>query len=454
MCVRLRPLLSYIDRFVGKFVTQFNELKLSDSILRSIREQGFDSPTEVQQLAIPAVLGGEDVLVSAQTGSGKTLAFLAPVLSQLNVNRRPNSGARGLILLPTRELALQTKKHFETLAKYTQVKCAAIIGGEAFKYQLANLRRNPEVIIATPGRMVEHLEKKSTDFQDIEYLILDEADRMIDLGFAEDMYTLIQACSKSRQSLFFSATLGHKGFREICGSLRTPRRIELAGSRTAHESIVQQRILVDDDDHRNKVLVAVLEQDLTDKAMVFCKTKAQAQKVSNVLRSNKMRADFIHGDLTQSQRKQVLNRFRDDTFKVLVATDVAARGLDIENVGMVVNYTMAHSGDEHVHRIGRTGRAGSSGTAISFVGPEDWNLMSSIERYLKFRFDERSLKGLRAKYGGPKKLKKSGKAASSIKRSKVNTKKSSSALKKSGARPKARTEPQDVGFGLIPKRKG
>ncbi|MDZ7922452.1 MAG: DEAD/DEAH box helicase [Marinagarivorans sp.] len=336
------------------------------------------------------------------------------------MNRAP--AHRGLILLPTRELALQTKKAFESMAAFTHLKCGLIIGGEAFKYQIADIRKNPEVIIATPGRLVEHIEKGSVDFHDIEVLVLDEADRMLDMGFADDIHTIAKRLPITRQTLLFSATLTHIGVNEVSRQLKEPVRLEIDSHTHGHSDITQERILVDNDKHKANVIAALIEEEQPKRVFIFCKTRDQCENLSNILRYKKFRSGYIHGELAQSVRKQVLNQFKDDKLQIIVATDVAARGLDIDEVDLVINYTVAHSGDDHVHRVGRTGRSGNAGKAVTLVGILDWNLMSSIERYLKIRLKPRRIKGLEAAYTGPKKVKASGKAAG-VKKPKIDGKK-------------------------------
>lgn len=355
-------------------------------------------------------------MVSAKTGSGKTAAFLLPMLDQMLRVKIPAGGTRGLILLPTRELALQTVKTFEALAKFTPIKCGIIIGGEAYKYQIASLRKNPEVIVATPGRLVEHIEKGSIDFEDLEFLVLDEADRMLDMGFTEEMNKIANSCKAQRQNLLFSATLKHRGFGHIRSILNNPVSIEVDSFKEGHSQITQQMILADDDNHKQKLICALVEEEQAEKVFVFCKTRAQCAEVGQHLAKTELKVGYLHGEIAQSDRKQVLNRFRDGKLQVLVATDVAARGLDVTDVDLVINYTVAHSGDDHVHRVGRTGRAGKQGKAVMLVDRVDWNKNSSIERYLKIRFEHRAIKGLKADYKGPNKVKKSGKAAGASKK--------------------------------------
>ncbi len=387
------------------------DLQLNPKLFKALDKLGFVEATEVQAQAIPAALAGKDLMVSAKTGSGKTAAFVLPVLNKLLASNPPKTSTRALILQPTRELALQTQKMFEKLASFTPIKCGLVIGGEAFKHQVASIRKNPEVMIATPGRLVEHLEKGNLDFKDLEVLILDEADRMLDMGFAEDMNAIAAACNPNRQNLLFSATLSHQGFSHIKAILRRPESIVTDSHRQAHSQIQQQFVFADDAKHKERLITALVKEESASRVFVFCNTREQCQQLGSTLQNQGLKIGHIHGEIAQSIRKQVMSRFRDGKITILVATDVAARGLDIQDVELVINYTVAHSGDDHVHRVGRTGRAGSAGKAITLVSSLEFNQMSSIERYLKIRFEPRQVKGLEATYRGPKKLKKSGKAA-------------------------------------------
>jgi len=419
------------------------DLPLHKQLLKALEKLSFNEATTVQEKAIPLALAGKDLMVSAQTGSGKTAAFILPILERMLAQEAPNSGTRALILLPTRELALQTKKHFEQLATFTYIKCGLIIGGEAFKHQVATLRKNPEVLIATPGRLVEHIERGTPDFSDLEMLVLDEADRMLDMGFAIDMHTIGESCNKQRQNLLFSATLSQKGkgqhkeLGRIKATFKDPEFIEVDSHRQQHRQITQQLILADDKKHKEALVSALLEEELAAKVFIFCKTRQQCEQLSNVLRYKKYKANCIHGEIPQSERKQIMNQFRQGAVNILVATDLAARGLDIHDVDLVINFSIAQSGDDHVHRVGRTGRAGKEGKAVTLIDSNEWNQMSSIERYLKIRFERRTLKGLKAKYTGPKAVKKSGKAAGPKK--KKNDLANSKTKKTKGKKPKAKT---------------
>jgi superfamily II DNA/RNA helicase len=433
------------------------DLALNPQLFKALDKLGFSEATDVQAQAIPSVLEGKDLMVSAQTGSGKTAAFLLPILHKILEVPAPKSGTRALILLPTRELALQTQKHLQQLATFTYIKSGLIIGGEAFKHQVATLRRNPEVIIATPGRLVEHIEKGTQDFSDLEVLVLDEADRMLDMGFAQDMSTIARSCNPERQNLLFSATLSHIGLGAIRETFNHPQSIQVDSQKQDHANIRQQVILADDIKHKEKLVVALLEEEQASKVFVFCNTRVHCEQLSHVLRYKKFKSAYIHGDIGQNQRKQIMNQFRQGGLHVLVATDLAARGLDIDDVDLVINFAVAQSGDDHTHRVGRTGRAGKQGTAVSLITSNEWNQMSSIERYLKIRFERRIIKDLKAQYTGPKKLKKSGKAAGSKKKKtaaeKTNAKKSkASAAKKSKTRRFKPSDGDDGGFDVLRRK--
>ncbi|MBL4681821.1 MAG: DEAD/DEAH box helicase [Pseudomonadales bacterium] len=426
----------------GIILPLLKDLALQKQLLKAVERIGYTDATEVQAAAIPPALTGRDIMVSAKTGSGKTAAFLLPLLNRMLVEEAP--GTRALILLPTRELALQTKKAFESLAGFTRIKCGLIIGGEAFKYQIATIRKNPEIFIATPGRLVEHIEKGSIKFDDLEVLVLDEADRMLDMGFEDDMNAIARVCRKEKQTLLFSATLVHGKLSKIKEILVDPIIIEVDSHRQSHSDIKQEIVLADDQKHKMMLVLGLVREEKAERVIVFCKTRDQCEELGNILRYKKMNAGFIHGEIPQSERKQVMNRFRDGKLNVLVATDLAARGLDVANVDLVINYSVAHTGDDHVHRVGRTGRAGQSGKAITLVNAHEWNLMSSIERYLNLSFEKRFVKGLKAVFKGPKKLKKSGKAA--------GTKKKKSASKSTKRKSFGANKKRD-GFSVLKKKK-
>ncbi len=424
----------------------FSAFSLNDRLLKSIDKIGFREPTPVQAQVIPLAIAGKDLLVSAETGSGKTAAFLLPTLHRLLIREAPLSGTRVLILAPTRELARQILKHFKQLSGFTHLQAALVSGGHDFKYQRALFRKNPEVIIATPGRLVEHISQGTPDFNDLEVLIIDEADRMLDMGFSEDMATIVNQCNDARQTLLFSATLGHKGIQGIASRLLTkPVSVSLSSAKTPHSDISQQIILADHVRHKEHLLAWLLAHETYEKALVFSNTRAQADRLGGFIRYHKQKAAVLHGEMDQKERNRVMDLFRRGHVNILIATDVAARGLDVQGVDLVINFEMARSGDDYVHRIGRTGRAGRQGLAISLISSPEWNLMASIERYLKVKFERRSISELTGAYKGPKKLKSSGKAAGSKKKKLVKKAAAKAGTKKKPAKASKDHRPNQAG---------
>ena len=390
----------------------FSDLPLHDRLQKALVEMTLEQPTEVQQQAIPLALAGKDLLISAETGSGKTAAYLLPMLHRFLETDAPKSGTRGLVLLPTRELARQVYKQFTLLSAFSHLKAGLITGGDDFKYQRSIFRKNPELIIATPGRLLEHIQRNSTELSDLEMLVLDEADRMLDLGFSDDVTAIADNCRPERQTLLLSATLQTKGLMAVVDrTLREPEQLLLSGARDQHGNIKQQIVLADDRTHKERLLYRLLEKESYNKVIIFTNTRAQAERLGSAIRYRQYRAGVLQGEMQQDERNRTMDRMRRGHISILVATDVAARGLDIDGVDLVINFDMARSGDEHVHRVGRTGRAGQSGTAISLISASEWNLMASIERYLRLQFERRQVPGLEGKYKGPAKLKSSGKAA-------------------------------------------
>jgi len=387
----------------------FSDFHFHPSLIKAVDKQGYTEPTPVQDACMLDALAKKDLLVSAQTGSGKTAAFILPIL-HIMLKGKKNTGAKALILAPTRELVRQIYKQFTLLSEFTPIKAAMLTGGEDFKFQAASLRKNPEVIIATPGRLVDHLKRGSTSLEDVEVFVLDEADRMLDMGFDDDLMTIASDTAAMKATWLFSATLGHVGVTKLGKSLlHEAVNIDLAGAQDQHEGITQKMILADDEEHKIRLLHRLFTDYPEDKIVVFANTKVMASRLSMKLREVE-RTGVLHGDMTQDERNFVTQQFRQDKIRILVATDVAARGLDIEGIGLVINYDLARKGDEYVHRIGRTARAGATGDAISFVTAPEWNLMAGIERYLKISIDKVVLPGIEGKYKGPKKVKTNGKA--------------------------------------------
>lgn len=401
----------------------FHDL-ISDSQLRkAIDVLGYEQPTPVQLKAIPAAVAGQNLIVSSKTGSGKTAAFLLPALQAILAKPAANpSSTRILILTPTRELARQIVKNAEQLLKFTSLKVGMVCGGEELKYQKAMLRKNPEIIVGTPGRLGEHISHKSTEFSGLEFLVLDEADRMLDMGLSDDVLKITNTCSTDRQTFLFSATMEQKGLRHLIKQVILGEAQEIYIDEKPND-ITQQMLLADDYKHKEKLLVALLQKSTFEKVIVFTNTKLKASQLDNLLRYNKFRVGTLHGDITQDQRKITLDHFRQGRTTVLVATDVAARGLDIPGVELVVNMDMAYSGDEYLHRIGRTGRADNEGRAVSLVDAKEWNLTKGIERYLGATFELITMPGLKGKYQGPDKTKTSGKSVGTKKKTTAKDKK-------------------------------
>ncbi|ASL27138.1 DEAD/DEAH box helicase [Azotobacter chroococcum] len=413
----------------------FSQFALHERLLKALAELNFVEPTPVQVAAIPPALEGRDLRVIAQTGSGKTAAFVLPLLNGLIGDARPRVTIRALILLPTRELAQQTLKEVERFSQFTFIKSGLVTGGEDFKVQAALLRKVPDILIATPGRLIEHLNAGHLDLKEVEVLVLDEADRMLDMGFAEDVQRLVEECANRRQTLLFSATTGGSGLREMVAKvLRDPQHLMLNAVSDLSATIRQQIITADDPAHKEQLVHWLLEHESYRKAIVFTNTRVQADRLYGHLVAAGQKAFVLHGEKDQKERKLAIERLKQGGTKVLVATDVAARGLDVEGLDLVINFDMPRSGDEYLHRVGRTGRAGAEGLAVSLICHNDWNLMSSIERYLKQHFERRVIKELKGSYQGPKNLKASGKAA--------GTKKKKPDDKKGGKKPAAKAAPR------------
>ncbi|WP_062265069.1 DEAD/DEAH box helicase [Endozoicomonas arenosclerae] len=442
----------------------FSDLELHERLQKALTERKFSEATPVQAAVIPKALEGKDLLVSSETGSGKTAAFLLPAMDHFQNNPAPRSSTRMLILVPTRELARQVLEEAEALARFTHINAGLITGGDQFRHQVNTLRKNPEILIATPGRLLEHMDNSNTDFSDLEYLILDEADRMLDFGFSPDMLKIASECREERQTMLFSATLKQKGMGELINMvLNEPESVTMSTARDKHENIHQQIMLSDDQKHKEKQTRWLLENESFDKAIVFTNTRNFADQLCGFLRYSDLKAGVLHGEMDHQERKKMMAMLNSGQINILVATDVAARGLDIKGIDLVINFDMARNGDDYVHRIGRTGRAGEKGLAIALIGPSEWNLMSGIERYLRIQFEKRSIKELRGSWKGPKKLKNSGKAAGSKKKptakekaaaakTRQRTKKNIGKRRKPSG-DKATTESVDAGFEPLKRKK-
>ncbi len=389
----------------------FSSLSLHKELLDALAKLNFQQTTAVQAATMPLVLAGKDLLVSAETGSGKTAAFLLPCLQKILHEAIKKRAIEILILAPTRELAQQIYGECQKLTEFTTLQTGLIIGSEDFKPQQQLLRQKPSVVVATPGRLLEHIQDDAHYFHHLKVLILDEADRMLDMGFSPDVLAIVQQCNRQRQTLLFSATLTSAVLKVAEAILVEPETVKIHHFRHhIHTDISQQVVLCDDQAHKQKLLLWLLKNEPYSKALVFTNTKIQAESLLSPLRSERLRTVVLHGDLEQSERNRVMALFRKGSINVMIATDLAARGLDIEQIQLVINFDMARNANNYVHRIGRTGRAGEKGLAVSLINSNEWNLMKGIERYLNQQFTLRVIKELVGSYTGPKKLKKSGKA--------------------------------------------
>ena len=361
-------------------IESFSDFGLAEPILRAVRARGHTIPTPIQSQAIPGQIEGRDILGIAQTGTGKTAAFVLPLLNRLCSAPAPRSRrARALILAPTRELAIQIGEDVRTYSKFVQLRHAVILGGVKEGPQIAALARGPDIIIATPGRLLDLMKRRRADLGGVELLVLDEADRMLDMGFIRDVRQLVAALPTERQSLLFSATMPDEIARLADGLLRAPLRIEVAPQSTPVERVDQSVYHLAASEKTAKLAGLLADPELS-KVIVFTRTKHRANRVSEQLVRHGIGAEAIHGNKSQGARQRALAAFRNGEARVLVATDIAARGIDVEAVSHVVNYELPNEPESYVHRIGRTARAGAAGAAISFCDPTERGFLRDIER--------------------------------------------------------------------------
>ena len=373
----------------------FQNLNLDPILLRGVEACGFTEPSEIQRQAIPHALAGRDLLASAQTGTGKTAAFVLPALQRLlKPGGRGGHGPRVLILTPTRELAGQITDGIRQLGKFTRLRSGSVVGGEAYPPQQRLLRSPLDLLVATPGRLLDHMNSGRVDYSRLELLVLDEADRMLDMGFLEDVERIAAATPAGRQTLLFSATLEGNIQRVAAKLLRDPERIQVAGVREQHASITQLVHQTDSHRHKSALLEHILRDSQLNQVIVFTATKRGADDLARSLQERGHASAALHGDMSQYHRRRTVEGLRRRQIRVLVATDVAARGLDIRGLSHVVNYDLPNAPEDYVHRIGRTGRGGDSGTAISLVSTEDWPKLVRIERLTGRQLERSVVEGL------------------------------------------------------------
>ncbi|MCK7629816.1 DEAD/DEAH box helicase [Shewanella sp. JNE10-2] len=388
---------------------QFTDFSLDQRLLQSLKHMGITAPTAIQEQALPIALAGKDLMASSKTGSGKTLAFLLPALQRVISTRSLSKrDPRVLILLPTRELAHQVYSQLRLLVANTQYKAISVLGGENFNDQAKALAKEPHFIVATPGRIADHLEQKHLFLNGLELLILDEADRMLDLGFAPQLKTINEAADhKRRQTLMFSATLDHSEINDIAATLlKNPAHVAIDASHSEHNDIHQRIFLCDHLDHKEALLTRLLQDETHKQVIVFTATRPDTERLAAKLSTQGFATAALSGDLKQAARNQIMDQFARGQQQILVTTDVASRGLDLLNVSLVINFDMPKFAEEYVHRIGRTGRAGAKGDAISLVGPKDWDNFKKVQIFLRKTFEISVIPGLEAKFSGLKELSK------------------------------------------------
>jgi ATP-dependent RNA helicase RhlE len=358
----------------------FEDFNLSEAILRSVRDEGYREPTDIQRAAIPEILAGRDVLAAAETGTGKTAAFSLPLLDMLQ--RRKDNGLRALVLTPTRELAIQIETSLRVYGRYLSLKPGVIVGGVSIRGQITALRKKPDILVATPGRLLDLMRQKHVSLTEIRFLVLDEADRMLDMGFVHDVRAIVAKIPAARQTLLFSATLTPEIAGLASDMLKNPVSVETA--RPASVAVkIDQKVLFVDQANKGSLLVDILKRNDVQRALVFTRTKHRADRVMRHLLRNGISADAIHSNKSQNGRQRSLAAFDKGRITVLVATDIMARGIDVEGISHVINYELPNDAESYVHRVGRTARAGATGVALSFCDASEVVMLRGIEKFIR-----------------------------------------------------------------------
>ncbi len=370
----------------------FSSLGLSEQLVRATSDQGYETPSPIQAQAIPAVLSGRDVMAAAQTGTGKTAGFTLPLLQRLGENPRTGKGPRALILTPTRELAAQVHDSVNLYSKYVPTKAAVGFGGVKINPQMMKLRKGLDVLVATPGRLMDLYQQNAVRFNEVEILVLDEADRMLDMGFIRDIRKILALLPAKRQNLLFSATFSNEIRTLAEGLLDNPVQVEVAARNTSAENI-KQSVYPVDQSQKTALLSKLVRDNSWDQVLVFTRTKHGANRLTQKLEKDGITAAAIHGNKSQGARTRALADFKAGEVRVLVATDIAARGLDIKQLPQVVNFELPNVPEDYVHRIGRTGRAGESGHALSLVSADEGKMLAGIERLIKKQLPRTEVEG-------------------------------------------------------------
>ena len=372
----------------------FSKLGLSSAVLEGVRAAGYITPTPIQLRGIPLVLAGRDIIGSAQTGTGKTAAFALPILTKLD---RHAPGPRALILEPTRELAAQVETAIRDFARFTNLKVSVVYGGVGYGRQMDDLRAGVDVLAATPGRLLDHLERGTVRLDRVQFLVLDEADRMLDMGFLPDVRRIVERCPRQRHTSLFSATIPPQIETLIQWAMRSPETIEIGARRTPAET-VKHVIYPVSDSQKSDLLLELLKRVNYNSVLIFCRTKHGADRVVGLLKRNNHAVAVLHSNRTQREREQALQGFRSGRYEVLVATDIAARGLDIADVSHVINYDVPQHPEDYIHRIGRTGRAEHTGDAFTIMTAEDGSHVFAIERFISQKIPRVKLENFNYKY--------------------------------------------------------
>ncbi|MGY6090042.1 ATP-dependent RNA helicase SrmB [Avibacterium paragallinarum] len=435
-------------------LAQFEELDLAPELLKALAKKGYQRPTAIQLESIPAAMAERDVLGSAPTGTGKTAAFLLPALQHLLDNPRRKLGTpRVLVLTPTRELAMQVAEQAEQLAQFTNLDITTITGGVAYQNHGEVFNSNQDLVVATPGRLLQYIQEENFDCRAVEILIFDEADRMLQMGFGQDAEKIAAETRWRKQTLLFSATLEGELLMDFAGRLlNDPVQIDAEPSRRERKKIQQWYYHADSDEHKVKLLARFIEQEKVNKGIIFVRRRETVRELSDILRKRGIRSTYLEGEMAQTQRNNAIDKLKNGVVTVLVATDVAARGIDIDDISHVMNMDLPYSADTYLHRIGRTARAGKKGVAVSFVEAHDYKLLGKIKRYTEELLKPRIIEGLEPRTKAPK----DGEVKKVSKKQKARLKKIRDDKKKNEQQKKAKLRHKDqknIGKRRQPKNK-
>ncbi|MFZ7158949.1 ATP-dependent RNA helicase SrmB [Avibacterium gallinarum] len=423
-------------------LAQFEELDLAPELLKALAKKGYQRPTAIQLESIPAAMAERDVLGSAPTGTGKTAAFLLPALQHLLDNPRRKPGTpRVLVLTPTRELAMQVAEQAEQLAQFTNLDITTITGGVAYQNHGEVFNSNQDLVVATPGRLLQYIQEENFDCRSVEILIFDEADRMLQMGFGQDAEKIAAETRWRKQTLLFSATLEGELLMDFAGRLlNDPVQIDAEPSRRERKKIQQWYYHADSHEHKVKLLARFIEQEKVSKGIIFVRRRETVRELSDTLRKRGIRSTYLEGEMAQTQRNNAIDKLKNGVVTVLVATDVAARGIDIDDISHVMNMDLPYSADTYLHRIGRTARAGKKGVAVSFVEAHDYKLLGKIKRYTEELLKPRIIEGLEPRTKAPK----DGEVKSVSKKQKARIKQKRAEKKKSEQQKKIKLRHKDT----------